>query len=380
MSTKGLKYLSRGVALLLVAIGVSGCNPLYVMRAAYEQTKILASREPISEALADPSRSPAEREKLALVLEAREFAISMGLDPKDSFTSFAPVNGEAVAWVLSASKKDSFNLHTWWFPIVGSVPYKGYFDREDALQAARSLADEGYESWVRGTDAFSTLGWFNDPVLSTTLQRDAPQIVNTVIHESVHSTVWIPNHVAFNESLANFVGVEGATQFFQHKRSRCAADAGASAATNDSACLRKAEENLAQAVQARDREHDISRTLEGLMSELRELYSSDKAPERKIEERAEIFLAHIRPLRERHPELRILSEINNAELMQLELYLKHLDKFEQHYALLSQTVPSQTVTGSSSSEPGSWQPFIDSMRSIASRMESEQNLDPFSAL
>jgi predicted aminopeptidase len=371
--------------LLLTGAWVSACNPLYVMRAAYEQTKILASREPISEVLADPSRSPAEREKLSLVLEAREFAIAMGLDPKESFTSFAPVDGDAVAWVLSASKKNSFELYTWWFPIVGSVPYKGYFDREDALEAARTLADKGYESWVRGTDAFSTLGWFNDPVLSTTLQRDAPQIVNTVIHESVHRTVWIPHHVAFNESLANFVGTEGAIEFFQLKRSRCEKETESDSVDLNQKCLASADENLAKAVHAREREHDISVTLERLMSDLRALYASDATLERTLKERADLFSVHITPLREKYPELRILSEINNAELLQLELYLKHLDKFERHRAVVSSSFseagasPSDEAL-SKSEQPRSWQPFIASMREIASLIESDQNLDPFSVL
>src|SRR5690606_33281988 len=105
--------------------------------------------------------------------------------------------------------------------IVGSVPYKGFFEKEDAEHAAQKLELAGFETWVRGTDAFSTLGWFDDPVLSTTLSNSIPSIVDTVIHESVHSTVWIKGRVDFNESLANFIGGQGAYQFFKEKYELC---------------------------------------------------------------------------------------------------------------------------------------------------------------
>ena len=103
---------------------------------------------------------------------------------------------------------------TWWFPIVGRVPYRGFFSVDDALDAERDLQKEGYDTYVRPTAAFSTLGWFNDPVLSTTLQTDDVEIVTTVLHELAHRYLFVPGQVGFNESFANFIGRVAAIQFF----------------------------------------------------------------------------------------------------------------------------------------------------------------------
>jgi predicted aminopeptidase len=117
--------------------------------------------------------------------------------------------------VVSAAYRDQLEFYTWWFPIVGSVPYKGYFKPEDALAEARDLERRGYDTLVRPASAFSTLGWFNDPLLSSTLQLDSVSLANTVIHELTHNTFYASGHAVFNESFANFVGSHGATWFFR---------------------------------------------------------------------------------------------------------------------------------------------------------------------
>jgi len=157
--------VARRLSLGVILAALSGCSPFYVIRAAYEEGKILMNRKEIAEAIAAPDTSPDERNKLELVLEAREFAIGMGLTPGESFTKFTHVDRDTLAWVVLGSKPDSFTLYTWWFPIVGRVPYKGFFEKASADAAAAALERRGYESWVRGTEAISTLGWFNDPVL-----------------------------------------------------------------------------------------------------------------------------------------------------------------------------------------------------------------------
>lgn len=202
-------------AAAVAAVSVLTCSPGYLLQAGIEEAKILGRRRPIDQVMADANTTDETRRKLRLVLEARTFAAEMlGLDAGRSYTTFSRTDGDTLALVLSAARRDRFEQHTWWFPIVGSIPYKGYFSREDAFSAAEELQQAGYDTYLRPTSAFSTLGWFNDPLLSTTLGHDDVQLVSTVIHELTHNTLYLPGQASFNESLASFVGDRGAILFF----------------------------------------------------------------------------------------------------------------------------------------------------------------------
>jgi predicted aminopeptidase len=190
--------------------------PRYIARAGWEEWKILRRREEIERVISDTTWPPNERAKLSLVLEARRFATdSLGLPAGDLFTQFSRVDSDTLVLLVSAARRDTLALHTWWFPIVGRVPYKGYFDFEDALADARRFEQRGYDTDVRPASAFSTLGWFDDPLLSTTLRQDSISLVNTVLHELTHNRVFLKGRVEFNESLASFVGSRGAAEFFR---------------------------------------------------------------------------------------------------------------------------------------------------------------------
>jgi predicted aminopeptidase len=159
------------------------------------------------------------RAKLSYVLEARRFAgAELGIDVGDSYTMFTQLDRDTLALVVSAAPKDQLGAVTWWFPIVGRVPYRGFFSEEDALEAAADLEAEGYDTYVRPTAAFSTLGWFNDPLLSTALRTDDVEVVQTVLHELSHQHLFVPGHVDFNESFATFAGRVGAIEFFCNRQ------------------------------------------------------------------------------------------------------------------------------------------------------------------
>ena len=214
------------VALALVAYLVLAPTGRYLLRAAWEEGKILARRRPIAELVADPGTSPALRAKLSLVLAARAYAHdSLGLKTGESFTSFSRLDRDTLVLVLSGAYRDKLRSRTWWFPIVGRVPYKGYFDFDAARTAERELAAKGFDARLGAAAAFSTLGWFNDPLLPTTLRADTLAVANTVIHELTHNTFYAPGGAVFNESFANFVGSRGAERFFASRGQHAAAQA-----------------------------------------------------------------------------------------------------------------------------------------------------------
>ena len=197
----------------------------YLARAAYEEGKILARRKPIDVLLADPAIDAALRSKLRLVLDARRFAIdSLGLKAQQEFTTFSRLDRDTLVLVLSAAYRDSLAFRTWWFPVVGSVPYKGFFDFAAGRREAKAVDAAGFDAVLRPAAAFSTLGWFNDPLLPTTLALDSLELANTVIHELVHTTYYAPGQAVFNESVANFVGSRGAERFFRARGQTRTAD------------------------------------------------------------------------------------------------------------------------------------------------------------
>ena len=174
--------------------------------------------------MADTAIDVRTRQKLRLVLAARRFAAdSVRLRTKESFTTYSALERDTLVLVLSGAYRDRLKSHTWWFPIVGRVPYKGFFDFTAAKRAARALDREGFDVYLRPSPAFSTLGFFNDPLLSTTLRMDSLELANTVIHEVTHNTFYAPGQAVFNESFANFVGSRGAAWFFRSRGADAAA-------------------------------------------------------------------------------------------------------------------------------------------------------------
>lgn len=296
---------------------LAACSPTYVLRAGWEEAKLLDRRRPIRDVLRDTTTSPELRNKLRLVLDARDYAErSLGLDADDAFTSYAPVESDTLLLVVSAAPRFRLAWKTWWFPIVGTVPYKGYFDFREARRAADRLAAEGYDVYVRPSAAFSTLGWLPDPVLSTTLRGDSVSVVETVVHELTHTTWYPSGHADFSESFATFVGHAGAIAFF---------------------C--RALESEAHCRTARDRWHDTrlyGKFLVALRDRLATLYASDRdtaamavEKRRVLEEEAERFGREVAPRFRAFSGTRLeTGRLDNAWLLARVLYYGRLDDFE----------------------------------------------------
>ena len=197
----------------------------YLLRAAWEESLILAARRSIHHVINDDATSAETRAKLELVLAARAFAHdSVGLRTGSSFTMYSKLRRDTLVLVLSGAYRDRLARYTWWFPIVGRVPYKGYFDYDAAKRAREKMSAEGFDTSLRPAAAFSTLGFFNDPILSTTLAGDSLELANTVLHELTHNTFYAPGQAVFNESFANFVGSRGAAWLFRSRGSLDAAE------------------------------------------------------------------------------------------------------------------------------------------------------------
>jgi predicted aminopeptidase len=221
VARRWLRWALRGLgALVALGLVLLLVTPLgrYLLRAGYEEARILAARRPIALLVADSTVDAATRAKLRLVLEARAFAEdSLGLPAGKTFTLFTQLRTDTLVLLLSGARSDWLQAVTWRFPLVGRLPYKGFFRPADALAAEAELRARGFDTYLRPASAFSTLGWFNDPLLSTTLAQDSVNLVNTVIHELTHNRYFAAGEATFNESFANFVGARGAEMFFRSR-------------------------------------------------------------------------------------------------------------------------------------------------------------------
>ena len=203
--------MTRVACLLFASCLTSSC---YLTKQGYHQVGLLISREPIEEVLREDKISQSERKKLELTNNVLSFARAQGLDVGSSYKDYVPLERSALSYMVQAARPTELKLKTWWFPIVGSVPYLGFFDQVDRDAEAKKLLDDGYEVHQGAATAFSSLGWFSDPVYSSMLRRSDAELASLYFHELTHRTVWLRDGVEFNENLAEFVADELTEDFF----------------------------------------------------------------------------------------------------------------------------------------------------------------------
>lgn len=189
---------------MAAALLAGGCRAGYLVRLAWEEAHYLASAKPATELLATAG-NPAERRAIEALLQVREFAAREGLDVGGSYREVADTSSASPFHVVTAARVDRLEPYTWWYPVIGAIPYRGYFDRESAEAYAAGLRAEGLDTRIVEASAYSTLGWFDDPLPSSVLERGDGAVVVTVLHELVHQSFFAPGQVAFNETLATAV-------------------------------------------------------------------------------------------------------------------------------------------------------------------------------
>jgi predicted aminopeptidase len=210
---------------------------------------------------------------IQLVTEIRTFAMDeLGLKESRNYTRFVKLDRDYLAAVVSASAKDSFRRHEWNYPIVGKMPYKGFFDIEDARKERLKLRKKDLDVWIREVDAFSTLGWFKDPLYSYMLDYSPAELAELIIHELVHATVFIKGQVNFNEELAEFIGSEGAKLFITMRYG-------------------ENSDEYRKMFNAKKDSKNYVAFIQELISELDVLYTSDIGREEKLAEKERIINA-----------------------------------------------------------------------------------------
>ena len=210
-----------GVLLVVVVVLIFIYRDLlmYAIGQGYGQLKIVYEARPVETYMNDPAFPDSLKAKLRLIEEARRFAIdSLGLHDTDNYKTLYDQQGQELMWVVTACEPFRLKEKVWEFPVVGAVPYKGFFNREKAVKEKEALEKDNYDVSIRNPGGWSTLGWFTDPILSNMLRRGDGDLASLIIHEMVHATLYVKDSAEFNENLASFIGDRGAELFLIRTR------------------------------------------------------------------------------------------------------------------------------------------------------------------
>lgn len=189
-----------------------GC---YSIRQGWHQLSLLNSRRDVADVIADSTTPAPTREALTGVGEILSFAVSDGLNVGNAYSTFVDPPSGQISWLVHAAYADRLEYRTWWFPFVGRVPYLGYFERAERDREAERMRAEGFDVSLGAAGAFSSLGWFSDPIYSPMLRRPRYDLARLLFHELTHRTLWVSGDVPFNESLAEFVSINMTRRYLE---------------------------------------------------------------------------------------------------------------------------------------------------------------------
>jgi predicted aminopeptidase len=210
-----------------LAMFLNACSSIqYLYQAGRGQLALMNRGKPIEQVIADPTTDPRLVRLLSRIADIRNFCVESGLRETPNYREYVKLDRDAVVYVVTVSEALEFKVKIFSFPIAGSFNYIGWFSKDDAVKFGRRFREEGKDVDIRGASAYSTLGWFKDPLLSTMIptedgiiQEDAfAELVNVVIHESVHATLYLDHQSYFNESLAVFIADELTRRYFESRK------------------------------------------------------------------------------------------------------------------------------------------------------------------
>lgn len=308
-----MKYL--GFVLLFLLL--SGCQIDYILKSGYHQALLIKEQQEIEQYIQNKNLPPEQIKKLKLVQDVKHFGeFELGLKKSSNYTTYVNLDRKFVSYIVQVAEPFELKYHLWKFPIVGSLPYKGYFVEEDAKKEAQNFSKEGYDTFVRGVRAYSTLGWFKDPVLSSMMDYSEDDLVNLILHETTHTTLYIKSSADFNEQLATFVGNKGTELYYQKIE-------GMNSPTLKSIQLKNADENT------------FSQFITTEVQELDTWYKSNKGKitqedkEKRLGEIQEKF-KKIKFKTSQYENFKNLK-LNNAILLGYKTYVNDLSKFNRVY-------------------------------------------------
>src|SRR5215831_4608723 len=205
------------ISLLMIVIGASGCMSMrYYAQAIHGQYQVLAHRQRIDKLIANPQTPAKLRQQLQLVQELRKFAqADLKLPVGDSYNKYVDVHRKYVVWDVQAAPPYSLQPKTWWYPFLGRLAYRGYFSEKSARDYGDRLTKKGFDVYVDGVEAYSTLGWLKDPLLNTFMDSSESELAELLFHELAHKRLFISGDTDFNEAFATIVGQEGTRRWLR---------------------------------------------------------------------------------------------------------------------------------------------------------------------
>ncbi|MBT4286443.1 MAG: hypothetical protein HOD92_03835 [Deltaproteobacteria bacterium] len=283
---------------LLCFISLPGC---YLLEQTSGQLDLRFNQIKIDKAIQQEENANIKNQ-LREVPSVKQFAEkNLHLQKTENYTGYYHTDQVGITFVVTASPKDKLEPYTWWFPIIGRVPYKGFFDKADALKLEKELQSEGFDTWLFAAPTYSSIGWFKDPITTPMLKKGLYYLIDTIIHEMVHVTLYVNDQGDFNEQLAVFVAHKGAFEYLKTK--------------TDGDLIIKKE------IQHRRNRFLLHETLQIYLKQLEELYSGDQSITTILQKRAEIFKNITTAILKIFPHSKSKNwQFNNARLLQLRRY------------------------------------------------------------